>query len=284
VTRLGENGYGKSRVRLVKVSRHEGRHELRDLIVSIRLEGDFEDAHMRGDNRDVLPTDTMKNTVYAFAREHLTGAIERFGHVLATHFLAMDPVATATVSIDEHRWSRLATPGGDALDAFLRTGDLVRTAVVTSAADRDTYESGLRDLTVMKTTKSAFAGFPRDRYTTLREVDDRIMATKIRATWRYALAGFEPGDFDFDGTWSAVYATLLEVFAEHHSRSVQESIWIVGRAILERHAEVEEVRMALPNLHHWLVDLSPFGQANPNEVFVATTEPHGLIEATVRRT
>jgi urate oxidase len=110
------------------------------------------------------------------------------------------------------------------------------------------------------------------------------MATKIRATWRYALAGFEPGDFDFDATWSAVYATLLEVFAEHHSRSVQESIWIVGRAILERHAEVEEVRMALPNLHHWLVDLSPFGQANPNEVFVATTEPHGLIEATVRRT
>jgi urate oxidase len=284
VIELGPNRYGKQAIRLVRLIREGERHTVRDLTVAVMLDGEFAAAHTDGDNADVIATDTMKNTVYAFAREHLTGAIERFGHVLATHFLAMDPVATATVSIDEHRWSRLPTPGGDALDAFLRTGDLVRTAVVTSAADRDTYESGLRDLTVMKTTKSAFAGFPRDRYTTLREVDDRIMATKIRATWRYALAGFEPGDFDFDGTWSAVYATLLEVFAEHHSRSVQESIWIVGRAILERHAEVEEVRMALPNLHHWLVDLSPFGQANPNEVFVATTEPHGLIEATVRRT
>jgi urate oxidase len=280
---LGHNRYGKSAIRLVRVARDGARHSVRDLTVAVALEGEFAAAHVEGDNANVVATDTMKNTVYAFAREHLDGAIERFGHALAVHFLGMEPVGTATVSIDEHRWSRLAVNGGEAPDAFIRTGDLTRTAVVTSAADGDRYEAGLRDLVVLKTTKSAFEGFPRDRYTTLKDTDDRLLATRISATWRYGTSGFEPVDLDFDGCWQAIVGTLLEVFAEHHSRSVQESIWIVGRAILERHAEVEEVRMSLPNLHHWLVDLAPFGQANPGEVFVATTEPHGLIEATVRR-
>jgi urate oxidase len=221
----------------------------------------------------------MKNTTYAFAREHLTGAIERFGQVLARHFAGHVQVRRATVSIDEHRWVRLPTEDGPAPDAFLRSGDFVRTAVVT-AGDEERIEAGVRDLTVMKTTRSAFSGFPRDEYTTLPETEDRLMATKIAATWRYA--GDDPAA-DLDARFDAIGATLLDVFATHHSPSVQASIWIVGRAMLERHPEIEAVRMVLPNLHHWLVDLSPFSQENPGEVFVATTEPHGLIEATVRR-
>ena len=276
---LAANRYGKSAIRLVRVIREGERHTVRDLTVAIALEGDFEAAHVEGDNAAVVATDTMKNTVYAFAREHLTGSIERFGHVLARHFGAFDQVHRATVSIDEHRWVRLPTEDGPAPDAFLRSGDFVRTAVVESGADGESVTAGVRDLTVMKTTRSAFRGFPRDQLTTLAETDDRLMATRITAAWTYG----EATDLDFDAAFDAIGATLLDVFAEHHSPSVQASIWILGKAVLERHPEVEQVRMTLPNLHHWLVDLSPFGQENPGEVFVPTTEPHGLIEATVRR-
>jgi urate oxidase len=227
-----------------------------------------------------VATDTMKNTVYALAREHLTGSIERYGHVLAHHFAAFEQVELATVEIDEHRWLRMPTADGPAPDAFLRSGDYVRTARVSAGRAGESVEAGVRDLIVMKTTRSAFSGFPRDELTTLPETDDRLMATKIAATWRYGEAA---DGIDFDATFDEVGATLLDVFAEHHSPSVQASIWIVGRAMLERHAELDEVRMTLPNLHHWLVDLTPFGQDNRGEIFVATTEPHGLIEATVRR-
>jgi urate oxidase len=279
VIELGANRYGKSAIRLVKVIRGADSHTLRDLTVAIALEGDFVGAHVDGDNSKVVATDTMKNTVYAFAREHLTGSVERFGHVLARHFLGFEQVSAATVSLDEHRWVRMPTHDGVAPDAFLRSGDFTRTAAVTSTAGGDRYEAGIRDLVVMKTTKSAFAGFPRDKFTTLPEVEDRLMATRLTATWRYG--GAPPADFD--ATFDAIGATVLDVFADHFSRSVQESIWIVGRAVLERHAEVDEIRMVLPNLHHWLADLTPFGQPNPGEVFIATTEPHGLIDATVRR-
>jgi len=191
--------------------------------------------------------------------------------------MTLDPQG-ATISLLEHRWSPLPTDGGPAPYAFLRTGDFTRTAVVAATGESLRVESGVEDLTVMKTTKSAFAGFPRDRYTTLREVDDRIMATKVSATWRYGAA-----DLGWDEVFEGVLRTLLDVLAEHFSPSVQNSIWVMGRAILERHAAVEEIRMVLPNLHHWSVDLSPFGGENRDEIFVATTEPHGLIEATVRR-
>jgi urate oxidase len=280
VSELGPNRYGKSAIRLVKIIRHEDRHEVRDLTVDIGLEGDFAAAHIDGDNANVVATDTMKNTVYAFAREHLTGAIERFGHVLARHFVGLAAVERATVSIDEHRWVRVPTDDGAAPDAFFRSGDFTRTAVVSATETDTTVEAGIRDLTVMKTARSAFSGFPRDEYTTLPEVEDRIMATKISATWRFG-GGAEA--VDYDASFDAIGATLLDVFAEHHSPSVQASVWIIGRAMLERHPEIDEVRMSLPNLHHWLVDLAPFGQKNESEIFVATREPHGLIEATVRR-
>jgi urate oxidase len=279
VIELGANRYGKSAIRLVRVIRDAERHTVRDLTLGIALEGDFSAAHTEGDNGLVVATDTMKNAVYAFAREHLTGSIERFGHVLARHFANVAQVATATVSIDEHRWVRVPTDDGPAPDAFLRSGDFTRTVVVTAGDEGDTFESGLRDLTVMKTAKSAFSGFPRDEYTTLADTEDRLMATRLSATWRY---GTQP-PADFDAAFDAIGATLLEVFAEHRSLSVQHSIWVMGEQILERHPEVDQVRMVLPNLHHWLADLRPFGQDNAGEVFIATTEPHGLIDATVRR-
>lgn len=272
---VGSNAYGKSAIRLVKVVHGETPHRVRDLTIAISLAGDFAASYAEGDNSAVIATDTMKNTAYALAGEHLTGSIEAFAVVLGRHFLAADQVDQVTVSIDEHAWRAI----GSARDAFVRDGSFTRTTVATVRRDATTIDSGFRDLSVMKTTRSAFAGFPRDRFTTLAETDDRIMATRATVSWRYD-AGGEP---DYDARFAAVNATFLEVFADHDSVSVQASIWIVGRAILERHPEVAEVTMTMPNLHHWTVDLRPFGLENDREVYVATAEPHGLIEATIRR-
>jgi urate oxidase len=280
VIELGPNRYGKSAIRLVKVIRGPERNQVRDLTVAISLEGNFEAAHVDGDNSAVVATDTMKNTVYALAGEHLIGSVEQFGIVLARHFLANEPVTRATVAIDEHRWVRMPTDDGEAPDAFLRSADYTRTAVVSATESGLSIEAGIRDLAVMKTGRSGFAGFPRDQYTTLPDVDDRIMATMLSASWRYgeAVHGIE-----FDGLFDAIGETLLDAFADHDSPSVQASIWIVGRAVLEAHREVDEIRMTLPNLHHWQVDLSPFGLPNDRQIFVPTREPYGLIEATIRR-
>lgn len=284
VYELGENRYGKSRIRLVTVRRGPERHQLRDLTVAVALEGEFDAVHTHGDNTGVIATDTMKNTVYAFARDRLTGSPEAFGLELARHFASYEVCARAVVDIDEHPWQRVLTRDGEAQDAFVRSGELTRLASVAAATDGSVEVSaGVDDLTVMKTTKSAFAGFDRDPYTTLPDVDDRLMATRVRATWGYRadLAGSDT--FDFGAAWSRAMETLMHSLAEHFSRSVQESIWIIGTEVMDAEPSIEWVRMVLPNLHHWKVDLTPFGMDNPGEVFVSTTEPHGLIDATVHR-
>jgi urate oxidase len=278
VIELGANRYGKAAIHLVRVARDADGHRVRDLTVAIALEGDFERSYTDGDNSLVIATDTMKNTAYAFAKDHLDASIEDYGRALAEHFLEFRQVDRATVNIRGHHWLAIDVAGSPARDAFVRGGEGTRVATVSATPGATTVQAGIEDLVVLKTTRSAFSGFPRDRYTTLAETDDRLMATKLTAIWRYGSP-----DLDADLTFAAVRATLLEVFADHDSPSVQASIWIMAREILRRHEEVDEIRMVLPNLHHWLADLTPFGLTNDGEVYVSTTEPHGLIEATVRR-
>lgn len=275
---LGRNRYGKAAIHVVRVARDPDGHRVRDVTVAIALEGDFDAAHTDGDNALVVATDTMKNTAFAFARDHLDRSIDEYARALAEHFLEFEQVDRATVNVRGHDWRAIEVAGRPSRDAFVRSGEGTRIATVAASRGETTVEAGVEDIVAMKTTRSAFKGFPRDQYTTLKEADDRLMATKITAIWRYGSP-----DLDFDGTFAAVRTTLLEVFADHDSPSVQTSIWIMARAILERHEAIEEVRMVLPNLHHWLADLAPFGLANDGEVYISTTEPHGLIEATVRR-
>lgn len=269
---LAGNGYGKSAVRLVTVRRGPEIHELKDVTVAIRLEGDFETAYTEGDNSRVLPTDTMKNTVYALAADHPLEDVESFGLLLSEHFLRESlPAASARIELTEHLWERLHP------HAFRRAGSERRTAVVIRTRDSAKVVAGIEDLVVMKTAKSAFEGFPRDRYTTLPETSDRLLATSVRATWSYARL-----DIPFDERWSEVRRRLLDAFAEHDSRSVQHTLYAMGEAALEI-PDVEEIHLAMPNIHHIPVDLTRFGLENRNEVFVATPEPYGLIEATLRR-
>jgi urate oxidase len=275
---LAENGYGKQAVRLVTVRRRPERHELKDVTVAIRFEGDFTAAYTDGDNEGVFPTDTMKNTVYALAAEHPFDDIEDFGLALSDHFLQASPRATAVrVEITEHLWEPIETAKAPHPHAFRKAGSEKRTAVVTRDRTGAKVLAGLADLVVMKTAKSAFEGFPRDRYTTLRETSDRLLATAVQATWRYSRPYVA-----FGRLWQEVRRVLLETFAEHDSRSVQHTLYAMGEAALET-LDVEEIHIAMPNLHHLPVDLTPFGQENRNEVFVATAEPYGLIEGTVRR-
>ena len=270
---LTDNNYGKQAVRLVTVRRTEERHELKDVTVAIRFEGDFVAAYAAGENRGVFPTDTMKNAVYALAAQHPFDDVEDFGLALTDHFLQASPRASAVrVDLTEHLWEPIDP------QSFRRAGSEQRTAVVTR--DREggaRVVAGIADLVVMKTAKSAFEGFPRDRYTTLKETSDRLLATAVRATWTYART-----DVAFGRLWREVRGRLLEAFAQHDSLSVQHTLYAMGEAALEI-AEVEEIHLSMPNKHHIPVDLAPFGLENRNEIFVAASEPYGLIEGTMRR-
>ncbi len=272
---LGPNQYGKAEVRLVTVRREGTVHHLKDLTVSTSLRGDLAATHLTGDNADVVATDTQKNTVYAFAKEAPVGEIEDFALRLGRHFVdSFEHISGARVLIDEHGWNRIS--GHD--HAFSQAGSEKRTTAVTIQDGQAWVVSGLDGLVVLKSTGSEFHGFPRDEYTTLAETNDRILATAVTARWRYRGDGI-----DWASSHAEVRRILLETFADKHSLSLQQTLYAMGEAVLEERGEVAEVRLSLPNKHHFLVDLSPFGLKNDNEVFYAADRPYGLIEGVVLR-
>lgn len=276
---LGKNQYGKAEVRLVKVTRDTDRHQIEDLNVSSQLHGDFTKAHIDGNNDRVVPTDTQKNTVYGLARDGV-GAVEDFLVRLGTHFTSeFDWITGGHWSAEQYFWDRI----NDHDHAFSRNKSEVRTAVLEIADGKKSLLAGISDLTVLKTTGSEFNGFPVDRYTTLQETSDRILATDVTARWRYNDEAVNAGGLDFDAIYTSVRSHLLTEFANNHSYALQQTMFEMGRAVLEAHPEIDEIKMSLPNKHHFLVDLTPFGQDNPNEVFFAADRPYGLIEATITR-
>lgn len=269
---LGDNHYGKAETHVVRVTRDGSRHELKDLEVSVALAGDFGDTHLTGDNSKVVPTDTQKNTVFAFARDGV-GEIEDFAIRLARHFVGeFSSVYRARVDISEHAWQRIHD------HAFVRSGAETRLTSVTCSDDGTWIVSGIGDLMVLKSAGSEFHGYLKDRFTTLPETTDRILATSVLARWRYAGA-----DLEWGTAYADVRRVLLETFASKHSLSLQQTLYAMGEAVLVARPEVVEIRMTMPNKHHFVVDLSPFGMANDNEVFYAADRPYGLIEGTVMR-
>ncbi len=269
---LGPNRYGKAETRVVRVVRSaDGDGDvLRDRNVSTSLSGDLTDVHVAGDNAHVLATDTQKNTVNAFAQRLGDVEPEAFGIALATHFVD-GPITRARVTIAEYGWSRLGP------HSFQRRNDVTRTARVVHDAEAGTsVVAGVADLVVLNTTNSEFWGFPCDEYTTLAETRDRILATEVTASWRYRSA-----DVDWAPAYDTARAALLAAFAETYSYSLQQTLYAMGSRVIEAGPEVCEVRLALPNKHHFLVDLDPFGLPNDNEVYFAADRPYGLIEGTV---
>jgi urate oxidase len=276
---LAQSAYGKSGIRLVQVRRHGDRHDLRDLSVAIQFKGAYDESYTNGDNSAVLPTDTMKNTVYALAAQTPVDDPESLGLALARRFLDRNPRLVRTrIDLAEHLWGRLPRGERQHGHAFIRTGPETRTATIQANRRRTLVGAGIADLLVLKSAHSAFDNFLRDEYTTLPDTRDRILATSLTATWAYR----DP-DIDFTPAWNGVRRTLLDVFAEHESESVQHTLHAMGQAVLDHIQDVSSIRLVMPNKHHIPFDLSPLGLPNKNEIFVPTDEPHGLIEATLVR-
>ncbi len=279
---LGANQYGKAEVRLVKITRDTDRHEIEDLNVTSQLRGDFQAAHLEGNNGHVVPTDTQKNTVYGFARDGV-GSPEAFLLRLGAHFTSeFEWVSGGRWAAEQYAWNRIEAKGQPHDHAFVKSNQEVRTAVVVKDGEKTHVLAGLKDLTVLKSTQSGFAGFPVDQYTTLAETTDRILATDVAARWRFNPEAVGP-DFDFNASYESVKALLLEGFSENFSHALQTTLFEMGTKVLAAHPEIDEMKFSMPNKHHFLVDLSPFGQDNPGEVFFAADRPYGLIEATVTR-
>lgn len=278
---LGHNQYGKAETRVVRVFRDADPHEIVDYNVSVALSGDFSDVHVTGDNRNCLTTDATKNTVNAYAKEagDAVRQPESFGMALARHFVDDVPqVNRVRVTLEAYPWDRLASNGSPHPHAFARRGAYVRTATVTYDGATMWVVSGVRDLVVLKTTDSEFHTFYEERYTTLKPTTDRVMATAVTAQWSHTDL-----DADWGTSYDSVLATLSSTFAGHHSLALQQTLYAMGEAIIGGQPEIGEVRFSLPNKHHFVVDLTPFGLKNDNEVFHADDRPYGLIEGTVRR-
>ncbi len=269
---LAANTYGKSHVRLIKLARREDHHDLKEITFQILFRGDFASCYESGDNSKILPTDSIKNTVYALARQHDIVAIEDFARRLIDHFLQHNPqLEEVLVEMAEHLWTRVAAA------AFTRQGEK-RMAVVTGTRSGGTVEAGIEDLIILKSSGSAFEGYIKDPYTTLQETKDRIFATAVRALWRY-----EPRALDYNALWGAIRQAIVDTFASHQSLSVQHTLHAIGQEILKQFPDVAEIRLSMPNKHALLVDLAPFGLDNPNEIFMPVDEPSGYIEGKLVR-
>ena len=289
---LGDNRYGKAETHVVRITKDGRSHGIKDLTVSVALSGDMADVHLSGDNAAVLPTDTQKNTVFAFAQKYGIETAEHFAILLAQHFVDSQPtIHHARVEVAEVRWERIE-PWAGRLGAdearqhshsFVRSGRETRTALVHYDGERTHVVSGLRDLVVLNSTASEFHGYIEDEYTSLAETHDRVLATAVAAQWRRAATDGAGIRADFDGEYDVARAALLEAFADTYSLSLQQTLYAMGTRVLDECSEVCEVRLVLPNKHHFAVDLSPFGMQNPNETFYAADRPYGLIEGTVLR-
>ncbi len=281
---LGENQYGKAEVRVMKVDRDQPRHRITELSVTSQLRGDFTVAHTEGDQGRVVPTDTQKNTVFALAKDGIESP-EDFAIRLSDHFTgSFDWIEGGRWEVKQYAWERIPSTltnnvtDGEHDHSFVKGGTETRTAVVQRDGDEVFVIAGLEDLRVLKSTGSEFHGFPKDRFTTLPETTDRILATSVTARWRYA-----SNDVDFNAVYADVRRVMLETFADVHSLALQQTLYHMGKAVLEAHPEIAEIRFSMPNLHHFLVDFEPFGMENPNEVFYIADRPYGKIEAEVRR-
>ena len=276
---LAHNNYGKSCVRLVKVARQPDRHDFKQLTVNVQFEGDFESSYRYGDNTRILPTDTMKNTVYAFAKLYEIEQIEDFARRLAEHFLTDNPqISKVVIDIAEDLWQRIPFGGKPHGTSFMQATGEQRTTTVTGTRDGMTTAAGIDNLVILRTAGSGFENYIHDPFTTLPETEDRILATAVKVSWTYT-----DNEIPFGPYWHGVREALLQTFIEHDSKSVQHTLYAMAEAAMERYPDISEIKVSMPNKHCLLVDLSRFGLENNNEVFVPTDEPYGLIEARLKR-
>jgi len=276
---LSSTSYGKSAVRVMKLMKHPDWHEIKEVEVCTLFEGEFKEAHTVGDNSNVLPTDTQKNTVYALAKDHPLNTIEDFGLHLAKHFIDQNPqIHKVRIELSQKQWAQILDEGKPHPKAYQRAGNEKWNTVIEMTTGKTTIQSGISDLLILKTTDSGFSDFKQDAFTTLKDTEDRIFATNLTANWDYVNAGL-----DFSALRSIIQSTLLSAFANHKSLSVQHTLYDMGKQVLDKVKQVEKINLDMPNKHNLLVDLTPFNLTNDNEIFVVTDEPYGVIKGALKR-
>ncbi|MFC6013595.1 factor-independent urate hydroxylase [Nocardia lasii] len=277
---LTDHRYGKAENRVVRFYKENARHEIRDVNVSTTLRGDFEAAYTEGDQGHVLPTDTQKHMAFVFSKKPGLDTIEDYAIALAKHFVdTVEPVASARIDVDSYGWQRISIDGVEHDHSWARVGPEVRTAAVTVTAERTWVIGGIKDLVLLKSTGSEFNGFLTDEYTTLAPTDDRVLASSLVVQWRFA----ETEGVDWDEVYAGIRATLLELFATTYSKALQQTLYAMGTAVLERFPVLAEIRLSAPNKHHFDYDLARFEIENKGEVFWAADRPYGSIHATLAR-
>jgi len=282
---LSQNSYGKSGIRILKVKKTTPVHEIKEFTVNVMLEGDFDAVHTRGDNRKVLPTDTMKNTVYALAKDHPVNSIEEFGLYLAQYFQENNSqISKVSIEIEEKIWNRIfiadsfSNKSVPHTHSFVNGGNERKTASIVLTKNEALIKSGIKDLLILKSTGSGFENYIKDKYTTLKETSDRIFSTSVKAVWSYSNE-----EVNYISVHNKVRQILLQTFANHHSLSVQQTLYEIGKNILEVCKDITEISLTMPNKHYIPFNLEQFGMENHNEIFIPTDEPFGLIETTLKR-
>ena len=277
--KLIEHHYGKARVRVLKVFRAGARHSIKELDVQVMLQGNFDASFTKADNRLVVATDSLKNTINVLAKQKLGTNTEAFGLGLGEHFLkTYIHVSRVEVSLTEHCWGRINVKGKPQAHSFSEAGAARPSANIVCTRKGSIVESGIKNLFILKTTASGFENFLRDEFTTLPDTNDRIFSTKLEAVWTYRR---NPGSYS--RTNKKILDAMLAVFAKNFSPSVQVTLFQMGEAALKTAPEISRIHIAMPNKHCLLINLKPFGLENKNELFVPTDEPHGQIEGTVAR-
>jgi urate oxidase len=245
------------------------------------LKADFDAAHTAGDNRKILPANTMTNTVYALARQYPAEAVEEFALHIVEHFLTYNPqLSRIRVTADEHPWSRILIAEKPHASAFISNAGERRATHISATREHTILQSGIENLLVLKTTGATFEGFLRDPYTTAQEASNAVVSVNINSTWTYETSESEA---PYSAAWHGIRKILLETFANHEDRSLQHTVYAMGQAVLDNFEAVAEIRLALAHNLYSPVDLKPFGMENESEVFMPLEEPRGWIEATLRR-
>jgi len=277
--KLCSNRYGKAKVRVLKKLRENGIDTFKELEVKVILEGTFDTAYTAGDNREIVATDTMKNTVNVFAYERLGVETEPFVVELTAHFLDKYPqVSGVEIETKERVWERITVDGSPSPTNFSVAEKVVPTTHVTRSRNQLEINSGIRGLVVLKSAGSGFAGFHRDEFTTLPDTEDRLLATSLTSQWLYIA---KPADYR--ETNARVVETMLSTFGSKESPSVQATLYEMGKAALAACSEIDRISLTMPNLHCLRIDLAPFHRHNQNTLFLPTDAPQGWIEGTVAR-
>ncbi|MDQ0511376.1 factor-independent urate hydroxylase [Ancylobacter amanitiformis] len=276
---LIRNSYGKGRVRIMRVKRDSARHEVRELTVEVLLTGAFDASYTEGDNRSVIATDSIKNIVNFLARDHVGAENEVFAGILARHFLdRYAHVSGVSVTASETKWSRIVIEGAPHDHSFVLDGNGRPTVKLTATREGTTLSSGVSGFTFLKTTQSAWEDYWFDEATTLKPTPDRLFATAMDASWLWSTV---PGSYESAN--QAVLDSALKVFATTFSPGVQNTLYLMGEAVLAAVPDIREISIACPNKHYLPIDLSPFGRAFDGQVFTPTDEPHGQIACTIGR-